>query len=61
MRTPIVYYWLQEGGRIARAWIADPKVYPGIPLMVFVPDGTGGRFVKNVGDFIDNTCQAFAG
>ena len=23
---------LQEGGGIARNWIADPKVYPGIPV-----------------------------
>ena len=23
---------LQEGGGIARAWIEDPKVYPGIPM-----------------------------
>ena len=22
----------QEGGGIARAWIEDPKVYPGIPM-----------------------------
>ena len=43
----------EEGGEIARAWIEDPKVYPGIPMRKQwrrVPQGTvvaiGGRFVK---------------
>ena len=47
---------LQKGGGIARAWIEDPKVYPGIPMPQWwrwVPEGklvaTGGRFVKIVG------------
>ena len=57
-------YWLlivtgeaepQEGGGIARAWIADPKVYPGIPMMVLMPAATVvatcGRFVKMWGVF----------
>ena len=42
----------QEDGMIARAWIVDPKVYPGITR----PDNgvpargdTDGRFVKMVG------------
>ena len=58
--TPAGNYWLpvvtlaaepQEGGGIARAWIIDPKVYPDIPLAMFVfrPEGTlvatGGHFV----------------
>ena len=38
----------QEGGGIARAWIVDPKIYPGIPMPV--SEGTmvakGGRFIK---------------
>ena len=43
----------QVGGGIARAWIKDAKVYPGIPMPQWwrwVPEGTvvatGGRFVK---------------
>ena len=46
----------QEGGEIARAWIEDPKVYPGIQMPQWwrwVPKGTvvasGGRFVKILG------------
>ena len=40
----------QEGGEIARAWIADPKVYPvyQCPMMVFVSEDTDDRFVKIV-------------
>ena len=33
----------QEGGGIARAWIEDPNVYPGIPMPKewrWVPEGT---------------------
>ena len=27
-------------------------------MTVFVPEGTGDKFVKIVGFFVDNTCQA---
>ena len=56
----------QEGDGIARAWIEDPKVYPGIPMPQWwrlVPEGTvvatGARFVKTGARvFVVNTCQA---
>ena len=48
----------QEGGGIARAWIEDPKVYPGIPMPQgwrWVTEGTvvatGNRFDK-IWDFL---------
>ena len=41
-RLPVVTRGVepQEGSGIARAWIEDLKVYPNIPMTVFVPEGT---------------------
>ena len=56
MGTPVGNYWIpvataksraQEGDEIARAWVADPKVYPGIPMSEGSLVAIGGCFVKN--------------
>ena len=36
----------QEGGGIARAWIEDPKVYPGIPMMALGAWGDSGGYSR---------------